>query len=55
MRTTGAALGALLLAAVTVAGAAPASASEPIYPVICLHMILPGGVPLPEVCLPYPF
>jgi hypothetical protein len=39
----------------------PASAAESTpardtaYPVICFQEVLPGGHPLPEICLPWPF
>jgi hypothetical protein len=45
-----------IAAAGLLAAAAPASASDDgrSYDVICIEETLPGGHPLPEVCLPYP-
>ena len=47
----------VLAAGLVAAQASPSWAAEPEpppYPVWCLHVILPGGVPLPVICVPYP-
>jgi hypothetical protein len=55
MRKVSVVLAGLLTAGFVGATAGPALASdEAVYPVLCLHIVLPNGTPLPVVCIPDP-
>jgi hypothetical protein len=58
MRKLKVAAAVLIATGFVAVGAAPAAASteeaEAAYPVICFQEVLPGGQPLPEICLPWP-